>query len=81
MCAKGTVDPHASLLMKVTEEKKSHKQKEKDEIVQDAGYAEDLTDSKLTSDGMLCKFGGHTFCVNFMDIQTTNGSVAHQHGS
>ena len=32
-----------------------------DEIVQDADFAVDLTYSKSTSEGVLCKFGGHTF--------------------
>ena len=46
--------------MKVTKENKSHTQKEKNEIFQDADFPVGLTDSKLTSDGMLCQFGGHT---------------------
>ena len=46
----------------VTKKNKGHKQKEKDETVQeDAEFAVGLTDSKFTSDGMLCKFGGHQF--------------------
>ena len=50
--------------MKETAESESHKQKEKDEIVQDADFAVDLTDSETTLERMLCKLGDHTF-VNF----------------
>ena len=62
MCAKSSFDPQASLLMKEIDESESHEQKEKDEIVQDADFAGDLSDSKSTSGGMLCTFGEHRVC-------------------
>ena len=66
MCAGEIVNPQASRLMKVKKENRSQKQKEKDEIVQDADVAADLDCSKLTSDGMLCKFGGHVLGVSLV---------------
>ena len=47
--------------MKVKGEIKSHKQQEKDDIVQDADFAADFTGPKLTSDGTLCTCGDHSF--------------------
>ena len=70
----------ASPLMKVSTEIKSHEQKGKDETIQEANFAVDLTDSKLTPDEMFCKVGGHAF-LNFMHMKETDGSVAQQHRS
>ena len=56
MCKK-VVNPQASPLMEVTTDIQSHE----GETVQEADFATDLTDSKFTSDGMVCKFGGHAF--------------------
>ena len=51
------------------------------EIVQDADFAADLTDSNLTLDGMLCKFGGHTTCADFVGVREADGRVTQQHRS
>ena len=58
------MNPEASAFMKETKEQDNqrHKHRERHEIVQDADFAVDVKDSKLTSGGMLCKFGGQT-CV------------------
>ena len=69
-----TVHRQASLLTKVITERESHKQREKDEIVQDDDFSGYSTDSKSTSGGMLKIFGEHTFAQHFMGMQETDGS-------
>ena len=68
-------DPQASPLMNVTEDIKSHEQKEQGDTMQEADCAADLTESKFTSDGMFCTFGGHTCVPNFIGMQEADGSV------
>ena len=43
--------------------------------MQEADCAADLTDSKFTSDGMFCTFGGHTCVPNIMGMRVADGSV------
>ena len=60
--------------MNVTEDIKSHEQKEQGDTMQEADCAAD-TDSKFTSDGMFCTFGGHTCVPNIIGMQEADGSV------
>ena len=43
--------------------------------MQEAYCPADLTDSKFTSDGMFCTFGGHTCVPNFMGMRVADCSV------
>ena len=75
MCARETVNPQAFASHESHEGAKRHKQKEKDEFVQDADFAAHLSDSKSISGGMLYKFGDPTFVpISWACTKQTAGS-------